>query len=87
MGPIQSNVRRRINIYRFTVVPALSSLPWGVRAPGSTRTPPPSSRSATEGRGPVGPCGRDRQVLLDYHPEIRVLLPTRLASGPSTSVT
>ncbi len=29
-----------------------------------------------EGRGPAGPCGRDRQILLDYHPLIRVLLPT-----------
>ena len=28
------------------------------------------------GRGPVGPCGRDRQVLFDYHPDIRVILPT-----------
>ena len=28
------------------------------------------------GRGPVGPCGRDRQILFDYHPRIRVLLPT-----------
>jgi len=28
------------------------------------------------GRGPVGPCGRDRQVLFDYHPGIRVILPT-----------
>lgn len=27
------------------------------------------------GRGPLGPCGRDRQVLLDYHPGIRVILP------------
>jgi len=28
------------------------------------------------GRGPVGPCGRDRQILLDYYPGIRVILPT-----------
>ena len=28
------------------------------------------------GRGPVGPCGRDRQILFDYHPGIRVILPT-----------
>ena len=28
------------------------------------------------GRGAVGPCGRDRQVLFDYHPRIRVILPT-----------
>lgn len=30
-----------------------------------------------EGRGPIGPCGRDRQILHDYHPHVRVLLPTR----------
>lgn len=28
------------------------------------------------GRGVLGPCGRDRQVLFDFHPGIRVLLPT-----------
>ncbi len=28
------------------------------------------------GRGPIGPCGRDRQVLLDFYPGIRVILPT-----------
>lgn len=32
------------------------------------------------GRGPVGPCGRDRQILFDYHPRIRVILPT--GEGP-----
>jgi cytidine deaminase len=29
------------------------------------------------GRGPVGPCGRDRQILFDYHPGVRVIVPTR----------
>lgn len=28
------------------------------------------------GRGVIGPCGNDRQVLADYHPGIRVILPT-----------
>ena len=28
------------------------------------------------GRGPGGPCGRDRQVLFDYRPSVRVILPT-----------
>jgi len=28
------------------------------------------------GRGPVGPCERDRQVLFNYYPGIRVILPT-----------
>jgi len=27
-------------------------------------------------RGVLPPCGRDRQVLFDYHPGIRVILPT-----------
>lgn len=27
-------------------------------------------------RGPEGPCGRDRQILFDYHPRISVILPT-----------
>ncbi|MFH5824510.1 hypothetical protein [Georgenia sp. AZ-5] len=31
------------------------------------------------GRGPVGPCGRDRQVLFDYHPGIG-----GLSKGPSS---
>ena len=28
------------------------------------------------GRGVIGPCGRDRQVFLDYYPNMRVLVPT-----------
>ncbi|WP_146243681.1 hypothetical protein [Curtobacterium sp. MCBD17_008] len=34
------------------------------------------------GRGVKRPCGRDRQVLADYHPHVRVILP-----GPDGSVT
>lgn len=35
-------------------------------------------------RGVLAPCGRDRQVLADYHPTIRVVLPTEdgLRSAP-----
>lgn len=32
------------------------------------------------GRGPVGPCRRDRQVLFDHHRGVRVVLPT--VDGP-----
>ncbi len=28
------------------------------------------------GRGVMAPCGRDRQVLADYHPGVRVIVPT-----------
>jgi len=57
--------------------------------PGRTRTAytpwEPLSRPPTithivavgnHGRGVVAPCGRDRQVLADYHPGVRVIVPT-----------
>ena len=54
---------------------APSSWPWVTPArpgPGTVR-----DRRGREPRaGPVGPCGRDRQILFDYHPGIRVILPT-----------
>jgi cytidine deaminase len=28
----------------------------------------------------MAPCGRDRQVFVDYYPEVRVIVPT--AEGP-----
>ncbi|MGW7335853.1 ASCH domain-containing protein [Streptomyces sp. NPDC054808] len=28
------------------------------------------------GRGVIGPCGRDRQVFVDYYPTMRVIVPT-----------
>lgn len=34
-----------------------------------------------EGRGVQGPCGRDRQIFLDYHPTLRVILPTAAGIG------
>lgn len=36
------------------------------------------------GRGVCSPCGRDRQVFVDHHPDMRVILPGE--GGPMSVV-
>jgi len=65
-----------VNLFHFTGGPCAELVALGhARASGARRL---STIVAVGnvGRGPVGPCGRDRQVLFDYHPGIRVILPT-----------
>lgn len=65
-----------VNLFHFTGGPCAELVALGhARASGARRL---STIVAVGnmGRGPVGPCGRDRQVLFDYHPDIRVILPT-----------
>jgi cytidine deaminase len=65
-----------INLYHFTGGPCAELVALGhARASGARRLTTIVA-VGNFGRGPVGPCGRDRQVLFDYHPDIRVLLPT-----------
>ena len=65
-----------INLYHFTGGPCAELVALGhARASGARRLTTIVA-VGNRGRGPVGPCGRDRQVLFDYHPGIRVLLPT-----------
>lgn len=65
-----------INLYHCTGGPCAELVALGhARASGAREL---SAIVAVRncGRGPAGPCGRDRQVLFDYHPDIRVILPT-----------
>lgn len=65
-----------VNLYHFTGGPCAELVALGAaRAGGATRLTHIVA-VGNHGRGPVGPCGRDRQVLFDYHPGIRVILPT-----------
>ena len=62
-----------VNLYHFTGGPcaelvALGAAGCAACGPRRSRT---SWRSATTDVDPAGPCGRDRQVLLDYHPGVR----------------
>ena len=70
-----------INLYHFTGGPCAELVALGRARAEGARELTTIVAVGNEGRGVVGPCGRDRQVLVDYHPTIRVLLPT--PDGPS----
>jgi cytidine deaminase len=65
-----------INLYHFTGGPCAELVALGHARASGARKLTTIVAVGNLGRGPVGPCGRDRQVLFDYHPDIRVLLPT-----------
>ncbi|GAA1576588.1 cytidine deaminase [Kribbella hippodromi] len=65
-----------INLYHFTGGPCAELVALGRARAEGARELTTIVAVGNEGRGVVGPCGRDRQVLVDYHPTIRVILPT-----------
>jgi cytidine deaminase len=65
-----------INLYHFTGGPCAELVALGYARASGARELSAIVAVGNLGRGPVGPCGRDRQVLFDYHPSIRVILPT-----------
>jgi len=65
-----------INVYHFTGGPCAELVALGHARASGARELTTIVAVGNCGRGPVGPCGRDRQVLFDYHPGIRVILPT-----------
>lgn len=68
-----------VNLYHFTGGPCAELVALGAARAGGARTIETIVAVGNHGRGVIGPCGRDRQVFLDYYPGIRVLVPT--ASG------
>ncbi len=67
-----------VNLYHFTGGPCAELVALGAARAGGARQLTTIVAVGNHGRGPIGPCGRDRQVLLDYHPGIRVILPTEV---------
>lgn len=65
-----------INVYHFTGGPCAELVALGNARANGARELTTIVAVGNHGRGPVGPCGRDRQVLFDHHPQIRVILPT-----------
>jgi cytidine deaminase len=65
-----------INLYHFTGGPCAELVALGHARASGARELSAIVAVGNCGRGPVGPCGRDRQILFDYHPKIRVILPT-----------
>jgi cytidine deaminase len=81
MGAAVRNIRGEIfggiNLYHFTGGPCAEIMAVEVAAANGAGALDTIVAVGDNGRGPVGPCGRCRQVLFDYHPTIRVLLPTK----------
>jgi cytidine deaminase len=65
-----------VNLFHFTGGPCAELVALGHARASGARELSTIVAVGNMGRGPVGPCGRDRQVLFDYYPNIRVILPT-----------
>ncbi len=65
-----------INLSHFTGGPCAELVALGHARASGARELTAIVAVGNYGRGVYGPCGRDRQVLFDYHPKIRVILPT-----------
>ncbi|MCC9174621.1 cytidine deaminase family protein [Arthrobacter sp. zg-Y179] len=65
-----------VNLYHFTGGPCAELVALGVARAAGAAEPTCIVAVGNHGRGVQSPCGRDRQVLADYYPGIRVILPT-----------
>lgn len=73
---IEGRIHVGVNLHHFTGGPCAELVALGAARAGGARALTSIVAVGNAGRGPVGPCGRDRQVLFDYYPDIRVILPT-----------
>ncbi|WP_415951704.1 cytidine deaminase family protein [Streptomyces sp. KLOTTS4A1] len=64
-----------VNVYHFTGGPCAELVAIGAAATAGVRELSAIVAVGDRGRGVIAPCGRCRQVLLDYFPGIRVLVP------------
>lgn len=65
-----------VNLYHFTGGPCPELVALANARAAGAREPQTIVAVGDDGRGLVAPCGRDRQVMADYYPRLRVLLPT-----------
>jgi cytidine deaminase len=65
-----------VNLYHFTGGPCAELVALGAaRAAGATELTHIVA-VGNHGRGVKSPCGRDRQILADHYPEVRVVVPS-----------
>lgn len=70
-----------INLYHFTGGPCAELVALGRARAEGARELTTIVAVGNDGRGVQGPCGRDRQIFLDYHPQLRVILSTAQGLG------
>jgi cytidine deaminase len=73
-----------VNLYHFTGGPCAELVALGSARAQGARQPTCIVAVGNHGRGIMGPCGRDRQVFIDLHPDMRVIVPT--PDGPRSVV-
>lgn len=64
-----------VNLYHFTGGPCAELVALGNARAHGARDIVAIAAVGNDARGVLAPCGRDRQVLADYHPRCRVLVP------------
>lgn len=64
-----------LNLYHFTGGPCAELVALAVARAAGARAPRLIVAVGDAGRGVLAPCGRDRQVLADYFPDIHVIVP------------
>lgn len=65
-----------LNLYHFTGGPCAELMALAVVRAAGAQAPRMIVAVGDAGRGVLPPCGRDRQVLADYFPDIHVVVPT-----------
>ncbi|MFE9931418.1 ASCH domain-containing protein [Streptomyces sp. NPDC005533] len=65
-----------VNLYHFTGGPCAELVALGAARARGARQMRCIVAVGNHGRGVLGPCGRDRQVFVDYYPTMRVIVPT-----------
>lgn len=70
----QDRIHVGVNLYHFTGGPCAELVALAVARAAGARAPRLIVAVGDDGRGVLAPCGRDRQVLADYHPDIEVIV-------------
>jgi cytidine deaminase len=65
-----------LNVYHFTGGPCAELVVIGSAVSLGIRRLEAIAAVGDEGRGILNPCGRCRQILLDFYPDIRVIVST-----------
>jgi cytidine deaminase len=78
----EGDIYTGVNVYHFTGGPCAELVALGVAAAGGCGPIAAMVAVGNEGRGVLAPCGRCRQILVDQHPDCRVIVPGQ--QGPET---
>jgi cytidine deaminase len=76
-----------VNLHHFTGGPCAELVALGAARAAGARDIVTIVSVGNHGRGPIGPCGRDRQVLFDHYPTSEFSCPRRTVSEVCRSPT